>query len=422
MAKNNINNLLKEQIEKITPGESELRSIADKTQALTSLLKKNLAKAKISAEIFVGGSFAKNTLIKKAKYDVDIFVRFDIKYKDKISEILAKAVPKNAVRIHGSRDYFSLKNSGENVEFEIIPTIKITKPENAENITDLSYFHVKYLAGKTKKDKKLVNEIRLAKAFAYYQNCYGAESYINGFSGYAVELLVVNYRGFLNFIKAISKADITNKIILDPERLFKKKSDIGRELNEAKMNSPIILIDPTFKERNALAALSNETFLRFQKASRDFLKSPSANFFEFIDEEKLMKSKYKNLIELRVSTDKQAGDIAGTKLKKFYGFFLKEVQRFFDIEKSGFFYDENINKARFLLAAKEKKNIEFSGPPIIMREALAKFKRQHKKIIVKKGQAFAYEKAISFDKFLNSFLNSKSKVINEMDVTDIEKI
>ena len=30
-----------------------------------------------SSDVFVGGSLAKNTLIKKAKYDVDLFIRFE---------------------------------------------------------------------------------------------------------------------------------------------------------------------------------------------------------------------------------------------------------------------------------------------------------------------------------------------------------
>ena len=47
----------------------------------------------IDAEIFVGGSFAKKTLIKKEKYDVDIFVRFDKKYTEyDISELTYKAL------------------------------------------------------------------------------------------------------------------------------------------------------------------------------------------------------------------------------------------------------------------------------------------------------------------------------------------
>ncbi len=418
-----IKEILKTEIESISPSKLELKSIGDRTKNILEVLRSNISKAKIVAEVFVGGSFAKNTLIKKAKYDVDIFVRFDAKYGDEISAMLEKLVPKNSKKIHGSRDYFSIKTQEDNVEFEIIPTIKVSNPIKAQNITDLSYFHVKYLASQTKANPKLVDEIRLAKAFAYYQGCYGAESYINGFSGYAVELLIINYKTFLNFLGVVVKLDASKeKLILDPKKLFKNKKAIQQEMNESKMNSPIILIDPTFKDRNALAALSNETFFKFQKAAAVFLKNPSEKFFEIIDSEKLMRSKYKDIIELKLSTDKQAGDIAGTKLKKFYGFIIDEMERFFDIAKHEFFYDESINSGKILLSLKPKAKIEFSGPPIRMIEPLAKFKKEHKKIIVKKGQAFAYEPSISFDKFLSNFMNERRNVLDAMDITNIEKI
>ena len=51
-------------------------------------------------------------------------------------------------------------------------------------------------------------------------------------------------------------------------------------LNESKLQSPIVFVDPTFKERNALAALSRETFEKFKKASKVFLRAPSKRYFE----------------------------------------------------------------------------------------------------------------------------------------------
>ncbi|MDP1728910.1 MAG: nucleotidyltransferase domain-containing protein, partial [archaeon] len=191
----------------VKPSEEELKVLDKKTREIIKILSDNLKKAKINADVFVGGSFAKGTLIKKDKYDVDIFVRFDVKYgNNKISGLLKKVVPKTAKKIHGSRDYFSISEG--NLTFEIIPVMKIKNPSEAENITDLSYFHVKYIKNKINKNKKLAGEIRLAKAFAYYQNCYGAESYINGFSGYGVELVVCAYGSFIRFISEVAKFDL----------------------------------------------------------------------------------------------------------------------------------------------------------------------------------------------------------------------
>ena len=46
------------------------------------------------------------------------------------------------------------------------------------------------------------------------------------------------------------------------------------DLNSSKLNSPIIPIDPTYKQRNVLAALSKETFEMFQKSCKEFLENP----------------------------------------------------------------------------------------------------------------------------------------------------
>ena len=416
--------ILKEQIKTISPSKEETIAIDKKAAELIEFLRKNIKKSKISAEIFVGGSSARGTLIKKSKYDIDVFVRFNAKkYKSEgISSLLERIVPKNSRKIHGSRDYFSLKSENQPIEIEIIPVLKITRPEQAENITDLSYFHVNYVKNKIKKNKKLADEIRLAKAFAYYQDCYGAESYINGFSGYAIELLVVYYKSFVNFIEAISKADIMKgKIIIDIEKKFKNKEDITRQLNESKLQSPIVLIDPTYKERNALAALSYETFLKFRAACRNFLKQPGSRFFEFGDKQKDLEKKYgKSLIKLELSTEKQAGDIAGTKLKKFSGFFIAEIEKYFDVKDSEFDYDEDANIGKIFLAAEPKKEIVFPGPPAGMKKALAAFRKQHKKIKIIRGKAFAYEKnKLDFKKFLNKFMNNKSKIIEDMGVNGL---
>jgi len=275
--------ILYEQLLKIKPAEKEQEELKNKTKDFIKKLEKSIKAKKIRADVFVGGSLAKGTIIKKEKYDIDIFVRFSKEYEDKeISGILDRVLGKaglKAKKVHGSRDYFQVKRG--KIIFEIIPTIKINKPEQARNVTDLSYFHVNYVKKNIKKRKKLAEDIMLAKSFTHSCGCYGAESYIQGFSGYALELLVIHYKGFLNFVKAVSKAD--KQIIIDPVRFYKNKQEILLEINESKLQSQIIFVDPTFKQRNALAALSAETFSKFQESCKKFLKNPSARFFEKLE-------------------------------------------------------------------------------------------------------------------------------------------
>jgi tRNA nucleotidyltransferase (CCA-adding enzyme) len=420
-----IDSVLALELDKINPSKEEFKVLVEESKNLIRELELSIKKNKIKAQVFIGGSFAKNTLIRKNKYDIDIFVRFNSSLKEEeISKFISKVVPSKAQRVHGSRDYFVLKSENKlvNLEFEIIPVISIKKTEQARNITDLSYFHVKYINDKIKKRPQLAKEIMLTKAFIHYQDCYGAESYINGFSGYAVELLIIAYGSFINFLRALVKSG-ENKIILDSEKQYKNKNDIMMNINEAKLQSPIILVDPTFKERNALAALSRETFLKLKESAGKFLKNPSLDFFVKEDREKIFMNKNKEVIKIEVTTDKQAGDIAGTKLRKFFRFFINESLRYLDIKASDFNYDEKANTGKILLSAKPKKEILFNGPPVEMIEQLKKFKKEHKKIETKNGKTFAFEKGyLTFEEFLSYFQNKNSDVIGSMNISGLRVI
>jgi len=145
--------ILKEQIQAIKPDAEELKNIKNTAKGFCEGLKKKLNKKKIKADVFIGGSLAKNTLVKKDKYDtekissisqtpnsskevydVDIFVRFDKKYNDKnISEILGRVLS-GAKKVHGSRDYY--KTAVNNIIIEVVPVLKINNPQQAQNRGD----------------------------------------------------------------------------------------------------------------------------------------------------------------------------------------------------------------------------------------------------------------------------------------------
>ncbi len=420
-----INSVLEEVLEKVKPQEKELTGIENLLEDFLEKFQKKIKVLKIDAEIFVGGSFAKNTMINKNKYDVDVFVRFDKKYKEEISNLTLKILKsmklKKILIIHGSRDYFQI-NINPNFFLEIIPVKKIKIPKKAENITDLSYSHVKYINKKIK-SKKVLDEIRLAKAFCYANNCYGAESYIRGFSGYGLELLVYHYGSFLKFIKAVVK--IKTQEIIDIEKHFKNKQRVLMDLNNSKLKSPIILIDPTYKQRNALAGLSQETFENFQKVCVDFLKSPSAKKFEIkkINLEKIKANAKRNkneFILIEVSTNKQEGDIAGSKLLKFYKHLSWEIERFFEIKKSGFNYNKK-KSARYFFVVKSKKEILFKGPSEKDLKNVKRFKKEHKNIFIKSKRIYAKEKIrFNVKKFIESWKKKNKKKIKEMSIKGLE--
>jgi tRNA nucleotidyltransferase (CCA-adding enzyme) len=176
-----INLVLKKELENISVSRSEVLKLKKTASDFINLL----SEKGLSAQ--VGGSLAKGTLIRRdGLQDIDIFVVFD--YSEDISslgDVLNKIkLPGVLNPVHGSRDYFQV--ICEDVILEIIPVVKNKDPERAENVTDISLSHVKYVKSQIKNNPKFSEEIKLAKAFCQANRCYGADSYIKGFSGYSL--------------------------------------------------------------------------------------------------------------------------------------------------------------------------------------------------------------------------------------------
>ena len=348
----------------------------------------NLKKNKIKATCVKGGSTAKGTFLKN-DHDIDLFVVFDKAYKGKnISEELFSAIKEmSPVRIHGSRDYFHINKEG--FTFEIVPVMEVKDANNIENVTDMSPKHVAWVNKKL--NDKLRDDIRLTKKFMKAQKVYGAESYINGFSGHVVDILIIYYGGFLNLLKAAR--NWKEKTIIDVE---KKMKDPLKDMDKSKTFGPLIIVDPVQPERNASAAVSKEKFEKFIEASKLFLKTPSKDFFiekEF-DIDKIKKSVKKEnlLVIINAESTKGSKDVSGTKLLKCFENIEKQLTlNEFTILKSDWKWDKAKN-ACFYFVIKEKKlsaTFERMGPPKDKKNALIEFKKKNKDTFEKNGRIYA---------------------------------
>lgn len=406
---------------------SELKKI---TVRFVDLLKEFVRK-ELDAEVFLGGSFAKGTLAKSDEYDADIFVRFDWKY-ERISDLLEKVLKKVAraenlklERLHGSRDYFRIRAT-KNLTFEIIPVKKIKRVKEAQNVTDLSYFHVNYV--RKRLNEKLRRELYLTKKFFKANGVYGAESYIHGFSGYGLECLVIYYKGFEKILKELLKISLDERKVIDPQKFYKKKNEVFFALNESKLQSPLILIDPTWKERNVFASLSRETFVKFQEVARKFLKNPSEAFFYKgnLDEEAYLresKRKGAEFVAIDLETERQGGDIAGTKMKKFFVFVQGELRKYFDVLNEEFYYDGGGQRARGFLILRSKKEVLKIGPPVEKEKEAKLFKTANPKSFVEKGRVYSRMKFnLKAKEFLTEWINRKEGKIKlkEMGISKLK--
>lgn len=371
--------LFDELLKEITPTKED--DVLKQVNAFLADAEKEAKKLKIRAMPVLGGSFAKNTWL-KGDYDVDIFFAFDLKYKDTdLSEMLSRILAKfKPLRIHGSRDYFQIRNG---MCLEIIPVLNIKKAADAQNVTDFSLWHVDWT---NKKGKKLKNDIRIAKKFCKAQRVYGAESYIRGFSGHVLDILVIHYGGFLQLLKAATKW--TPKVIIDTENYHKGKA--LQFINKSKTESALLVVDPVQPGRNASAAISQEQFDKFVKSATQFIKNPSQEFFikKPIDENLLRKKG--TLLKIFITPVEGVENVIGVKMLK-AGQFLQKKLEDFEVVLTEWEWDKK-NPAVWHYVVRKKElpaETTFEGPPLKFKEHCDRFKKAHKKTFIKSGKVFA---------------------------------
>jgi len=400
--------LLSEVIDDIKPSKEYEVEILNKANNIINKINKDIKHAKA----VLGGSGAKGTWLKT--FDADIFVKFNYnKFKDKsdiLSDILEKFLKKHfkIIKLHGSRDYFQIRIG--KFTFEIVPILNIKKAEQAKNITDVSPLHSNFVL----KHKKLIDDMRLTKQFFKAAKIYGAESHIRGFSGYVCEILTIYSGSFLKLLKAASKWK--EKTVIDIKNYYNNKN-VFTEINKSKLTSPLIVIDPVQKDRNAAAALDHEKFEILKHRALSFIKKPSKDFFEvkILTEQDIIKKFQKNkLIILKAKPLNKKEDVAGAKMLKAFHFIEKNLifNDFKIIESDMLWHSSSALFYYVLNNDKLPKTVEVSGPPLKVKQHVASFKKKHKKIIIKKKRIFAVKK--------RKFTNAKDLIKNLIKTSNVK--
>ncbi len=371
-------------LEQYAFSSAQLKKVETSINEVLTAIRNQLKKHHIDAEVMLGGSAAKGTFINH-DFDCDVFVRFQYRYvSENISDLLEKILkhfkPK---RVHGSRDYFQF--IFKKIPFEIIPVLKVQDPKNAVNITDMSPLHVAWV--KKHMTPQLRKEIILAKLFCKAQGLYGAESYINGFSGHVFDILIIYYSSFLKLLKASQEWKLRQ--VIDVE-----KHNTASQLNASKI-APLIIIDPMQPERNAAAALSEEKFICFKKGSSAFLKKPSLEFFipKHFDIDQLKKQAGKNaLFVFYVLGFTGKEDVIGAKILKVFEHFNKHLRLHeFVVLVSGWEFDKKQKAKMWFIIRKEtrSKTIEQRGPPLTAKIGCEQFKKKHKQVFMRGNYLYA---------------------------------
>lgn len=410
-------------LERVKPDQKEKETFNRVTAEFLERLNFKLK----NAQAILGGSGAKGTWL-SGNHDIDVFILFDYKkYADKSLELsdlfepwLKKVFPQEKIlRVHGSRDYFQFSFQG--YDFEVIPILKISKSKDALNITDISPLHIVWV---NQQPVKVKDEIMIAKQFFKANNLYGAESYLAGFSGYVLEILVSYYGSFNHLLQAAQKWKL--KEVVDPEKHYPQK-DALFHLNKSKVQSPLIVLDPVDKNRNAAAALSEEKFFLLKKIAFDYLKKPNEKYFEKVkvDYELLKKNveahqqkiaskkKQKNeprsqqvLIFMKIQPLQGKEDVIGMKLLKAFEF-LKESLYPFELKDAGWEWDKQaVALFYFIVQKTERLPVQtILGPPLELTEFVKEFQKKHPNTFNEKGRIVTQIKIKNFK--LKDFLQEQ---------------
>lgn len=305
---------------------------------------------KYKGKAILAGSLTRDTWLPD-KLEFDVFVCFPEKMKDKqmeqtglrIGTAIARKLKAEAKVEYAEHPYTNVAYEG--IDIDIVPCYSVASAEKIKSAVDRTPFHVQYIEKHL--PGRLADQVRLFKQFLKAAKIYGADAKTEGLSGYTCELLIIQYQGFQNLLKAIAKWQ-TGEIV-DLEKVYNKET-----LPEAKKkfwNQPLAVIDPTDKNRNTAAALTAKNFLLLKKLAAEFLKKPSTEFFlpsqqQPISEKELadLQSQRKTeTIIVKFIPPKVVPDVLYPQLRKFgerLQSILEETRYEFKVMNHGEFTDE----------------------------------------------------------------------------------
>lgn len=415
-------------LEEIKPNFEEQKVLEKIVKSFVGKLRRSAKRLNYNCEFFVGGSFGKNTYLKTTS-DVDLFCRFNKDYDDEklsnyLSEILVGA-KLNFKKQKGSRDYFSLqvRSKGIKLIFEIIPNRLIENLDEAVNTTDISPFHVEFLKSKCELNKNLCDEIRLTKQFFKAHNLYGAESFINGFSGHSIDILIAHFKSLENLL--IAGKTWSEETFIDVNNFYENKTQALNSIDVDKISN-LILIDPIDKKRNAARALSNEKYCEFLIIADRFTKFKEEDFqivlpdFKNIILEQKDFAKENNLNSLiykvKFKIVDESEDIVGSKLLKISKKLKAYFSSFgFDIFKDNFFIDmkKGVCLMSYLFEKKDLSNVKIAvGPKAFMKTAVNNFLKENSNWFIQDGRVCIYEKKPKY----------KLSEVTKLNIDDFNKI
>ncbi len=255
--------------DRITPTPEELAHVAHVRADLVRAVQ-HAAEGRHSPLVraLVAGSAARGTFLRD-RLDIDFFLLFPPELpRPKLEEeglALGQAILTNPERKYAEHPY--LRGTFQGYAVDVVPGYAISDPAKPLSAVDRTPFHDEFL--RARQTQSIVSEVRLTKLFLRSLGIYGSEARTEGFSGYLVELVVLQF----GTLHAVLEAARTWRI---PVRLCPP----GQEPPRLPPDVALILPDAVDPNRNVASALSRRNLALFILGAEAYLARPSEEWFE----------------------------------------------------------------------------------------------------------------------------------------------
>jgi tRNA nucleotidyltransferase (CCA-adding enzyme) len=323
----------------------------------------------VDADVLQVGSTARGTWLAGDR-DIDLFVRFPPALPRAALERLGLEIG-HAVLPEGHEEYAEhpyVNGEYDGFAVDLVPCYRVESAREIRSAVDRTPFHTQYLEGRL--DDDLARDVRCCKQFCKAIGTYGSDLRTEGFSGYLVELLVLEYGGFAPLCRAV--ADWQPPVALDPENHA-----------ERRFEDPLTVVDPTDPERNVASVLSAENVARLQHYARDLLAEPREALFVPPDDDPVDTAAVRRFFEARATTPLavvfETPDIVADQLYPQLQKSRAGIERGleaggFSVLRSTTFADDTRSVLLFELSVSTRPAVErHEGPPLSVREHASGF-------------------------------------------------
>lgn len=363
----------------IKPTADEKQHIDDVSSKVMNFLQDRCDDLEIEARVTLVGSVAKNTAL-KGKSDIDIFIAFPLGtdkhvLKDNGLKLAHECCEKfDTTPQHHFASHPYVTTDIEGCEVDIVPCYAIEDGSQLKSAVDRTILHTRYVKENLSTSQE--DEVLLLKRFMAMTGTYGSEFKVGGFAGYLCELLIIHYGDFENTLKNAINWKFGQIIDLEKYETAKNFKD------------PLIVIDPTDKNRNVAAALRLDKMAEFIQSARNYMFSDNKNDYFYPLDKKLdkddilgeLESHKSDFIAIRFDIPDIPLDTLHPQLRKTCEALERKLNaEEFNVFKADYWSDEIINCVILLEMASSRLNdIEVNvGPKVFITNACENFAKKY---------------------------------------------